>query len=177
MNENDVIKLVLDELTKRGFINNYDISFKNTESLLYSYNKLKKNIEIRKEQIKDLETEGLPGRSPSIILNKPKTNYNLNDPVDVAINDIEKQIKSTQAIIDYIDKVLNEFKDDSYFDIIRLKYFEGKKNEEIAEYYDKKLKKKDKITATSTITKNKNRLIKEIRIMLIPDVYVRSLMN
>ena len=67
MNENDVIKLVLDELTKRGFINNYDISFKNTESLLYSYNKLKKNIEIRKEQIKDLETEGLPGRSPSII--------------------------------------------------------------------------------------------------------------
>ena len=44
MNENDVIKLVLDELTKRGFINNYDISFKNTESLLYSYNKLVKNI-------------------------------------------------------------------------------------------------------------------------------------
>ena len=69
MNENDVIKLVLDELTKRGFINNYDISFKNTESLLYSYNKLKKNIEIRKEQIKDLETEELPDRSPSIILN------------------------------------------------------------------------------------------------------------
>lgn len=177
MNENDVIKLVLDELTKRGFINNYDISFKNTESLLYSYNKLKKNIEIRKEQIKKLETEGLLGRSTSIILNKPKSNYNHNDPVDVAINDIEKQVKSTQAIIDYIDKVLNEFKDDPYFDIIRLKYFEGKKNEDIAEYYDKKLKKQDKITATSTITKNKNRLIKEIRIMLIPNVYVRSLMN
>ena len=170
MNENDVIKLVLDELTKRGFINNYDISFKNTESLLYSYNKLKKNIEIRKEQIKDLETEGLPGRSPSIILNKPKTNYNLNDPVDVAINDINKQIKSTQAIIDYIDKVLKEFEKDPYFDIIRLKYFEGKKNEEIAEFFDTKLKKKDKITATSTITKNKNRLIKEIRIMLIDEL-------
>ena len=55
----------------------------------------------------------------------------MNDPVDVAINDINKQIKSTQAIIDYIDKVLKEFEKDPYFDIIRLKYFECKKNEEI----------------------------------------------
>lgn len=177
MNENDVIKIVLDELTKRGFINNYDISFKNTEALLYSYNNLKKNVEIRKEQIRDLETEGLPGKSASIIVNHPKTNYRTDDPVDNAIRDIEKHIKSIQTTIDYIDKVLKQFEKDPYYDIIRLKYFEGKKNEEIAEYFDSKLNKKDKITATSTITKNKNRLIKEIRVLLIPNVYVRSLMN
>lgn len=177
MNEKgEVIKIVLDELTRRGFINNYDISFKNTEALLYSYNNLKKNVKIRKEQIKDLESEGLPGKSTSIILNQPKSNMRVDDPVDIAISDIQKQIKSIQVTIDYIDKVVSQFKDDPYFDIIRLKYFEGKRNEEIAEYYDKKLNKVDKVTATSTITKNKNRLIKEIRVLLIPQVYIRSLM-
>lgn len=177
MKENEVIKVVLDELTKRGFINNHDISFKNTEALLYSYNSLKKNVEIRKQQVKDLETEGLPGKSTSIIVNQPKSNYKVDDPVDVAIRDVERHIKSTQAIIDYIDKVLKEFANDPYYDIIRLKYFEGKKNDYIAEYFDKKLNKKDKITATSTITKNKNRLIKEIRVLLIPNVYIRTLMS
>lgn len=178
MNEKDVIiKIVLDELTRRGFISNNDISFKNTESLLYSYNSFKKNIKIRKQQIKDLEVEGIPGKSASIILNHPKSNVRVDDPVDIAIIDIQKQIKSIEVTIDYIDKVLNQFKDDPYFDIIRLKYFEGKSVEEIAMYYDKKLNKKDKITAISTISKNKNRLIKEIRIMLIPQVYIRSLMS
>lgn len=177
MSEKDVINIVLDELTKRGFINNYDISFKNTEALLYSYNSLKKNIEIRKKQIKDLETEGLPGKSTSIILDHPKSNYRTDDPVDVAIMDIEKHIISIQTTVDYIDSVLKQFENDPYYDIIRLKYFEGKKNEEIAEYFDRKLNKKEKITATSTITKNKNRLIKEIRVLLIPNVYVRSLMR
>ncbi len=177
MNEKEIVSIVLDELTRRGFISNHDISFKNTEALLYSYNTLKKNVEIRKQQIKDLETEGIPGRSTSIILNHPKTNYRTDDPVENAIRDIDKYIKSVQTTIDYIDFVLSKFKDDPYFDIIRLKYFEGKKNEEIAEYFDRKMNKKEKITATSTITKNKNRLIKEIRILLIPNVYVRSLMS
>ena len=42
MNEKEIISIVLDELTRRGFISNHDISFKNTEALLYSYNTLKK---------------------------------------------------------------------------------------------------------------------------------------
>lgn len=176
MNEKDVIKIVLDELKRRGFIRNDTLSVKNTKSLLYSYNNLKKSIDLRKEQIRDLENEGIPGRSKSILLNVGHSNNSNDDPVEIAIKNIQNQIAVTKVTIDYIDKVLLTFKNDPYYDIIRLKYFENKTIEEIAAFYDSKLKKTDKLTANSTISKNDARLINAIRVLLIPNIYVNDLM-
>ena len=176
MSEKDVIKVVLDELKRRGFIRNDTLSVKNTKSLLYSYNNLKKSIDLRKEQIRDLENEGIPGRSKSILLNVGHSSNSSDDPVELAIKNIQNQIAVTKVTIDYIDKVLLTFKNDPYYDIIRLKYFENKTIEEIATFYDSKLKKTDKLTANSTISKNDARLINAIRVLLIPNIYVNDLM-
>lgn len=176
MSEKDVIKVVLDELKRRGFIRNDTLSVKNTKSLLYSYNNLKKSIDLRKEQIRDLENEGIPGRSKSILLNVGHSSNSGDDPVEIAIKNIQNQIAVTKVTIDYIDKVLLTFKNDPYYDIIRLKYFENKTIEEIAAFYDSKLKKTDKLTANSTISKNDARLINAIRVLLIPNIYVNDLM-
>lgn len=176
MNEKDVIKIVLDELKRRGFIRNDTLSVKNTKSLLYSYNNLKKSIDLRKEQIRDLENEGIPGRSKSILLNVGHNSNSNDDPVEIAIKNIQNQIAVTKVTIDYIDKVLLTFKNDPYYDIIRLKYFENKTIEEIAAFYDSKLNKTDKLTANSTISKNDARLINAIRVLLIPNIYVNDLM-
>lgn len=177
MNEKDVVKIVFDELKCRGFIRNDTLSVKNTKSLLYSYNNLKKSIELRNQQIDDLKNEGIPGKSKSILLNVGHSSSPSEDPVENAILTIEKQVSVTKVTLDYIDRVLAEFKSDPYFEIIRLKYFEGKTVEEIASYYDTKLKKTDKLTANSTISKNDVRLINSIRVLLIPNIYVNDLMN
>ena len=58
--------------------------------------------------------------------------------------------------------------EDEYYEIIRLKYFEKKKGEEIAEYFD---------VETSTISRNKNRLINVLKIYLFSDDVVNELFS
>lgn len=175
--EKDVVKIVLDELSKRGFIKNDSISFTNTEKLLYSYNSLKLSIKNHLEEIDDLVENGLPEKSKSIVLN-PGSGFNKDvDPVEQSIASINKTVEITKATLKHINKVLNNFKDDPYYEIIPLKYFEKKTYEEIAEYFDKKSNKVSGPIAVSTISKNKTRLINEIRILLIPNIYVNELLR
>ena len=47
--------------------------------------------------------------------------------------------------------ILDKFKDDPYIDVIKLHYFEDKTYNQIAEIFDHKFGKKDKLTAPATI--------------------------
>ena len=169
MKEKEIIKLVLNELEIRGLIKLKDNSFKNVESLLYNYNKIKESIKDREEQIKDLEKYGIPEHSNSItsivsnVIHEDKT-----DQINNAISSLNQNIYRTKVFIRYIDRVLSKFKSDPYYKIIKLKYFENKGIEYIAEEMNKD---------TSTISRNKNRLINEIKAFLLPNELLSSIFN
>ena len=173
----EVVNLVLTELEARGFIKNNYSTFKNVERILYEYPKLKKSIIEREKQIKELKEFGVPEKSKSItsiaenIVRKDK-----EDIITDSIESLNKHIYKTKVILKHIDSVINSLNKDPYFDIIKLKYFEGKTHEQIAEYFDKKLNKKESIS-TSTISINKNRLIEEIRPLLLPNDLIGELLG
>ena len=73
-----------------------------------------------------------------------------------------------KVFLKHIDRILKEFREDPYYEIIELKYFKNKTIDEIAE-----IMKKD----TSTISRNKNRLINEIKVKLLPNEIITEIIN
>lgn len=177
VSKKEITNLVLNELETRGFIKSNYSTFKNVERILYEYPKLKKSIIERENQISELKKYGLPGKSKSItMLPDNSLKKDKEDIIADSIDSLHKHIFKTKVILKHIDSVVNTLKKDPYYDIIRLKYFEGKTHEQIAEYYDKKLNKKESIS-TSTISINKNRLIEEIRPLLLPNDLISELLG
>ena len=77
-------------------------------------------------------------------------------------------LKITREFVRLIDDVLAGISDDPYFDIIRLKYFEGKTHEEIAEYFN---------VQPAAISKQRKRLINRLRGVIFSDDFISELYN
>ena len=160
----DVVQELLIELKKKGFTkHNKQTAFQKTEQLLYNYMNFKQVIADKQRAIELIRQEGIQQRSKSIV------NFTGNHQLDMR-NDFEKaeeqiealenSIMITKRYIAVIDDALSKISNDKYYDLIRLRYFEGKTREEIAEYFD---------VDVATVSRNKNRLINILKIYLFSD--------
>ena len=128
----EITSFIVEELSKRNLLRKGATTYQNTESLLYKYNDLKKSVEDREEEIEEIKTTGLRGKSKSIF-KIPEGSHSDYDTIEEdIINGLISDIKKTQLIINRIDRILKKFKSDKYIDIIKLKYFENKTQQELA---------------------------------------------
>ena len=102
------------------------------------------------------------------IKNQENENEKQKILIDNAIESLQQHIFRTKVFIKYIDKIIKKLEKDEYYPIIKLKYFKGKSIEEIAE-----ILKKD----SSTISRNKNRLINELKPLLLPNEVISNIFN
>ena len=169
LSQKEVINYVLDELVNRNLLKKNISTYKNTESLLYKYPSLKKSIEDREEEIEYIKKYGFDKIRNSTSIVKMSTNLTNQKDYDIdeeMIRSITRDVHKIKLVINRIDRVLKKFKDDKYIDIIRLKYFEGKTQEEIAEYFEKDY---------STLWRNNKRLINEIKIYFFPNDVIEEI--
>lgn len=170
----ETIQRYTSELRRQGLLkDNKRTPFQKTETLLYNYNNFKAAIQDKYEQIEAIKKVGLPKRSTSITTfsSSPTSTYEIktdSDKAEEKIEAIEQSIQVTKNFISVIDAALDVLKDDHYFDIIRMKYFEGKTREEIAEHFD---------VDVSTISRNKNRLINLLQIRLFSDEVIYQIFS
>lgn len=139
---------------KQQEIKNY---YKQTEKRLYAYNSLKSGIKAYQEEIDDLKKYGLPKRAKSIIYMPSGSRLEEQDILEARIQDLEYKIQRNKREIQDIDDALKLIKDDQWYMVIEYKYFQGKKDDEIA------------VTLScdeSTVRRNKKRLINKIAIRL-----------
>lgn len=169
--QKEIIAFVMDDLQKRGLIKANFSTFKNTEIILRNYNKLSLSIKLHKEQIKDLKLNGLQKSSSSIkkIVKGAISQPDEEQIINSTILRLQNNIIKTKAFLKHIDRTIEQFKNDPYFEIIKKYYIDGKTLDDIAEYYDVKLNKKDSKTSLATIKNNKNRLINELKMLLFPN--------
>lgn len=66
----------------------------------------------------------------------------------------------TKKLCNKIETAMNTIKDDYYYEVISLYYFEGKTREEVAERYN---------TSETTISRNKKRLVDNLSAVLFSD--------
>ena len=104
-----------------------------TEMRLYAYPDIKRKIAHDREQLQEIEAVGLPIKSKSILMFKKTTiRLTTEELTEGRIQDLTAEIAGNEYEIETIDKALAVIAPDPYKDIIRLKYFEGKKPNEVA---------------------------------------------
>lgn len=154
---------VVEQLKKQRLIRPNMSYYKKTEIVLYNYETLKKAVEQKEEDIKCIEKNGLPERSKSIIFYSSNAgNINAGDRYLELIERYKIEKTETERVIARIENALDKVKNDKYFRIIELKYLKqaAKTDEEIAEILEKD---------QSTITRNRNRLINSLKVILFPE--------
>lgn len=171
----ETAKQVVSELMKNNMIkNDRRTPFQKTETLLYNYNNFNEAVKSRYEQIEEIKQVGLRKHSMSVIPtpnSSPGSSDNYikteQEKVNEKITEIENSIKVTRNFIDVINREINTLRSEKYFDIIPMKYFEGKTRDEIADYFNCDVK---------TITRQKNQLINKLQIKLFSDETIRYIL-
>lgn len=147
-------------------------AYAKTETLLYNYNGFKRVIEERQQEIEDLRKYGVPNkRGVNEYVQKGGMPHGIvldEESVDSAIRSVQASVEGTVQAISLIDKCMDALKSDPYYCILEMRYFEGRTQEDIADHLG---------CSQVTISKNKNRLVKELSIRLFPHQAIQEMMN
>lgn len=145
-------------------------TYQKTEYILKNYTEFKKAIDERNEQIADISRNGIKKKSCSIT-SYPGSTRTVADDLDKAeeqINMLKHQNDITKRLIDKIDNVLSELKNEPYFVILEMYYIDKKKYEVIAGELG------ISIASVSSVKKN---MLEKIKIRIFADEVIREIMG
>lgn len=148
-------------------------AYAKTEQLLFNYNGFRRIVEERKQEIIDLRTHGVPQKSGSIVQYSPHSGsvhgtVLPEESVEAAVRTVEASVQGTVQVIALIDKSMAALKNDPYYEILEMRYFEGRTLEDIGVYFG---------CDHTTISRNKSRLVRELSMRLFPDEVANEMMQ
>lgn len=148
-------------------------AYQKTEQLLYNYKGFKKIVQERLDEIEEIKQYGVPkncgalgervqgGALPGGIVLP-------DESVEQAVHRIHCAIESTVRVIALIERSMSLLSNDPYYDVLEMRYFEGRTLEDIAAHFK---------CDTSTVSRNRSRLVKELSLRLFPDDVVNEYMK
>lgn len=180
-----VSKAVVNALKENGLVGEADkavpakpknekTAYQKTEQLLYNYNGFKRIVEERKQEIEDLRKYGVPQKSAMSGGERVQSSRNVQgivlpeESVEQAVRNVQESVRGTVQAIALIDKCMNSLRNDPYYDVLPMRYFEGRTLEDIGVCFN---------CDHSTISRNKNRLVKELSMRLFPDEVVSEMLQ
>lgn len=177
-----IAEAVVNVLEKRGIIGRGQAvisdrpkktAYQRTEQLLYNYRGFKKIVADRMEEIEHLKKYGVPKRSTSIVEYSShggtvQGTVLPEESVEQAIRTVQDSIVDTVHAIALIDKCMATLKNDPYYKILEMRYFEGRTQEDIALDFN---------CSQVTISNNKSRLVKQLSMQLFPNQVVEEMLN
>ena len=147
-------------------------AYAKTEQLLYNYMNFKKIIAERMAEIEEIKQFGVrKDMSVQEYVQKGGMPHGLvleEESVEAAVRNVQRSVQGTVQAVSLIDKCMTSLKNDPYYCILELRYFEGRTQEYIAL----------KLNCTqAAVSQNKSRLVRELSIRLFPDQVVNEFMN
>jgi len=148
-------------------------AYQKTEQLLYNYNGFKRIIQERKLEIEELKLYGVPQKCGGVS-ERVQTSHSVQgivlpeEAVENAVRTVERSVEGTVQAIALIDKCMAALKNDPYYKILEMRYFEGRTQEDIAISFN---------CAQSTVSTNRSRLVKELAMRLFPEQAIKEMMN
>jgi len=133
--------------------------YKKTEKILFALEKLKIKVENDKQDIADMMQEGELKETTHKSINTNEWDAEIDDEIrhKQKIRRREREMIRTSKLISRIERCLKIIKNDEYFSIIPMIYFEQMTCEDVAD---------ELCTSTSTIRRNKNRLLGELVVLI-----------
>lgn len=148
-------------------------AYQKTETLLYNYNGFNKIVQERMEEIEEIKKYGVPkstsmggaisgkgGIAKGIVLEE--------ESVEAAVRRIHNSVEGTVQAIALINNCMESLKNDPYYDILPMTYFEGRTQDDIATYFG---------VSQVSISKNKKRLVSELSIRLFPNQSINEMLS
>jgi hypothetical protein len=161
---------LLKELKRKKMLKtNKQTAFQKTESLLYNYTKFQDVLKSKLEEIEMIENEGISKKSKSFVQWSSGNSYDSSNDYEKSLNAIEKiktSIIQIEGYIKQIDNALNTIKDDPYYELIPMKYFEGQSREDLSYYFE---------VDVSTISRQNSRLLNMLQIRLFTDEHLEEI--
>jgi DNA-directed RNA polymerase specialized sigma subunit len=148
--------------------------YKKTEQLLYNYLGFKRIVQERMDEIEHIKKYGVPQKNGSVVAYTPNTGGTARgivlpeESVENAVRSVEASVEGTVQAIALIDKCMAALKNDPYYRVLEMRYFDGRTLEDIGASFG---------CDHTTISRNKNRLVKELSMRLFPDEVIGEYMN
>ena len=148
-------------------------AYQKTEQLLYNYNGFKRIIAESRVEIEELRAYGVPQKSSGAMGERVQSSRTVQgivleeESVENAVRNVEARVQGTVQAIVLIDKCMAALKNDPYYKILEMRYFEGRTQEDIALTFS---------CSQVTISNNKNRLVRELAMRLFPNQAIKEMM-
>ena len=171
-----VVKTTLDTLEKRNLISNEKpekTAYQKTEQLLFNYRGFCRIAEEKKQEIEELRKYGVPKKCGGVseFVNKggmPQGIVLPEESVEDAVRSVQRSVQDIVQVISKIDNAMYALRNDPYYKILEMRYFNGRTQEDIA------LELK---CSQQNVSKNKSRLVKELAMRLFPGQVAKEMMN
>lgn len=168
----NTIKVLEDKKLIKPQSANEKTAYQRTEQLLYNYNGFKKILEDRRQEVEDLRRYGVPSRAAGFEYN-PHSNIPHGivldeERVEAAVHNVEQSVQGIVDAINLIDKCMAALRNDPYYNILPMRYFEGRTQEDIALEFG---------CSQMTISNNKSRLVRELSMRLFPNQVINEMLS
>ena len=171
----NTIKVLEDKKLLNKQSANEKTAYQKTEQLLYNYRGFQRIVRERQQEIEELRKYGVPQKSSGAMGGeRVQSSRNVQgivlpeEAVEAAVHNVEASVQGTVQAIALIDKCLYALRNDPYYKVLEMRYFDGLTQEDIALEFK---------CAQSTISQNRNRLVRELSIRLFPDQSMSEMMN
>ena len=144
--------------------------FQKTEKVLSKLTFLKGAIDIKENMISDLQNGGKLESKKYVGVNVQSSKKYLSEieKIENRIEKLQGEIDRIRNLVNSIDLALATIRDDKYFKIIEMKYFEDLTIEYIAEKLD---------INERTVRRNKNELVRKLEILIFSDEVIKNILN
>ena len=175
MNEKDIDRIV-DKILEK-IRNDKDIKtekqltpFQKTEKLLSELSLLKGAIDSKNMLIEDLKKEGISiqKREAGVNVQSSKVYLSELEKVENRIEKLQEEIVRIENIVNMVERALETIKNNKYYDIIAMKYFEELTFEHIAEKLD---------ISVITAKRYKNYMIRQLQLVIFSDDVIKNILN
>ena len=144
--------------------------FQKTEKLLSELSLLKGAIDSKNMLIEDLKKEGISiqKRETGVNVQSSKIYLSELEKVENRIEKLQEEITRIENVVNMVERALDTIRNDKYYNIIEMKYFEDLTFENIAEKLN---------ISVRTAKRHKNFMIRQLQIIIFSDDVLKSILN
>lgn len=147
-------------------------AYSKTEQLLYNYNNFQRVVKEKLEQIEELKKYGVPHKGGAVHSycadNTVHGLCTVDETVDNAVHNVQKSVQGITDVLDMIKAAMVGVKNDPWYPILEMRYFDGMGQEDIAKTMN---------CTQPNVSYHKSRLVKELALRLFPNDVAKEMME
>ncbi len=144
--------------------------FQKTEKLLSELSLLKGAIDSKNMLIEDLKKEGISIQKKETGVNVQSSKVYLSEleKVENRIEKLKEEIVRIENVVNMVERALGTIRNNKYYDIIEMKYFDDLTFEHISEKLD---------ISVITAKRYKNKMIRQLQLVIFSDDVIKNILN